>query len=55
MPPCAKTGCFAAQWAVSVAYPGLPWHRQYRSFCLMPLGRRVTVGFCDVGRGRSCR
>jgi hypothetical protein len=27
MPPCGKTGCFAAQWAVSVAYPGLPWHR----------------------------
>jgi hypothetical protein len=25
MPPCAASGCFAAQWAVSVAYPGLPW------------------------------
>ena len=25
MPECAKNGCFAAQWAVSVAYPGLPW------------------------------
>jgi hypothetical protein len=27
MPACAETGCFAAQWAVSVAYPGLPWER----------------------------
>ena len=27
MPECAKSGCFAAQWAVSVAYPGLPWTR----------------------------
>jgi hypothetical protein len=25
MPECAKNGCFAAQWAVAVAYPGLPW------------------------------
>ena len=25
MPNCAKNGCFAAQWAVAVAYPGLPW------------------------------
>jgi hypothetical protein len=25
MPNCAETGCFAAQWAVAVAYPGLPW------------------------------
>ena len=25
MPKCTKKGCFAAQWAVSVAYPGLPW------------------------------
>jgi hypothetical protein len=27
LPECVKTGCFAAQWAVSVAYPGLPWKR----------------------------
>lgn len=27
MPECANKGCFAAQWAVSVAYPGLPWQR----------------------------
>ena len=27
MPECANSGCFAAQWAVSVAYPGLPWQR----------------------------
>ena len=27
MPDCAAEGCFAAQWAVSVAYPGLPWER----------------------------
>jgi len=25
MPNCTKNGCFAAQWAVSVAYPGLAW------------------------------
>ena len=24
MPECAPEGCFAAQWAVAVAYPGLP-------------------------------
>lgn len=27
MPDCVKAGCFAAQWAVAVAYPGLPWTR----------------------------
>lgn len=27
LPGCAKKGCFAAQWAVAVAYPGLPWQR----------------------------
>jgi hypothetical protein len=27
MPACTASGCFAAQWAVSVAYPGLPWER----------------------------
>ena len=27
MPACAPSGCFEAQWAVSVAYPGLPWER----------------------------
>jgi hypothetical protein len=27
MPKCAPSGCFAAQWAVAVAYPGLPWRR----------------------------
>jgi len=27
MPKCATDGCFAAQWAVSVAYPGLAWKR----------------------------
>ena len=27
MPACTALGCFAAQWAVSVAYPGLPWDR----------------------------
>lgn len=27
MPNCTKTGCFAAQWAVAMAYPGLPWTR----------------------------
>jgi len=25
LPKCSKNGCFAAQWAVAVAYPGLPW------------------------------
>lgn len=25
MPACTASGCFAAQWAVSVADPGLPW------------------------------
>lgn len=25
MPKCTKNGCFAAQWAVAVAYPGLCW------------------------------
>jgi hypothetical protein len=25
MPNCTKNGCFAAQWAVAVSYPGLPW------------------------------
>jgi hypothetical protein len=28
LPRCAKRGCFAAQWAVAVAYPGLPWQRR---------------------------
>ena len=27
MPDCTDTGCFAAQWAVAMAYPGLPWKR----------------------------
>lgn len=27
LPDCAKDGCFAAQWSVAVAYPGLPWRR----------------------------
>jgi hypothetical protein len=27
MPDCAPVGCFAAQWAVAMAYPGLPWKR----------------------------
>jgi Tol biopolymer transport system component len=27
LPDCAKEGCFAAQWAVAVACPGLPWQR----------------------------
>lgn len=27
LPTCAKDGCFDAQWAVAVAYPGLPWKR----------------------------
>jgi hypothetical protein len=25
MPECARNGCFAAQWAVAMAYPGMPW------------------------------
>ena len=31
LPTCVKTGCFAAQWAVSVAYAGLPWERTTES------------------------
>ena len=27
LPACIKNGCFEAQWAVAVAYPGLPWTR----------------------------
>jgi hypothetical protein len=27
MPACAEAGCFEAQWAIAVAYPGLPWER----------------------------
>jgi hypothetical protein len=27
LPKCRKSGCFAAQWAVAVAYPGLAWRR----------------------------
>jgi hypothetical protein len=27
LPACVKDGCFAAQWAVAVAYQGLPWSR----------------------------
>lgn len=27
LPKCAQSGCFDAQWAVAVAYPGLPWER----------------------------
>ena len=27
LPACAEQGCFDAQWAVAVAYPGLPWER----------------------------
>jgi hypothetical protein len=27
LPACAKKGCWEAQWAVAVAYPGLPWER----------------------------
>jgi hypothetical protein len=27
MPKCSKSGCFKAQWAVAVAYPGLSWKR----------------------------
>ena len=27
LPMCAEKGCWDAQWAVAVAYPGLPWRR----------------------------
>ena len=27
LPACAEQGCWDAQWAVAVAYPGLPWER----------------------------
>jgi hypothetical protein len=27
LPACAAKGCFDAQWAIAVAYPGLPWKR----------------------------
>jgi hypothetical protein len=27
MPACATDGCFAAQWAVAMSYPGLTWTR----------------------------
>ena len=27
LPACAKKGCWDAQWAVAVAYPGRPWRR----------------------------
>jgi hypothetical protein len=27
LPACAKKGCFDAQWAIAVSYPGLPWTR----------------------------
>ena len=27
LPTCAEQGCFDAQWAVAVAYPGLAWDR----------------------------
>jgi hypothetical protein len=27
LPECGKSGCFAAQWAIAVAYPGLAWQR----------------------------
>jgi hypothetical protein len=27
LPACAEKGCWDAQWAVAVAYPGLPWER----------------------------
>ena len=27
LPDCIDEGCFAAQWAVAVAYPGLEWTR----------------------------
>ncbi len=27
IPDCVVNGCFAAQWAVAVAYPGLTWKR----------------------------
>ena len=33
LPACAKKGCFAAQWAVAMAYPGLPWSRVDRYIC----------------------
>ncbi len=25
LPKCTKDGCFAAQWAVGMSYPGLEW------------------------------
>ena len=27
LPACAEQGCWDAQWAVAVAYPGLTWER----------------------------
>lgn len=27
LPKCTKDGCFAAQWAVGMSYPGLEWSR----------------------------
>ena len=27
LPACAAEGCFDAQWAIAVSYPGLPWER----------------------------
>jgi hypothetical protein len=27
LPACAAQGCWDAQWAIAVAYPGLPWDR----------------------------
>ena len=27
LPACAKEGCWDAQWAIAVSYPGLPWER----------------------------
>ena len=27
LPRCTKDGCFAAQWAVGMSYPGLEWSR----------------------------
>ena len=27
LPACVERGCFAAQWAIAMAYPGLPWQR----------------------------
>lgn len=27
IPDCVKDGCFAAQWAVGMSYPGLEWQR----------------------------